>query len=107
MVSGLAKHMPLEALQGARVVLVANLKPANMRGVKSQAMVLAATSPDGSKAGALLRAGTSLHSKMLCSPVWYAGRKTYMVFHMQLACGLSPRADSVFNTALEQPGQRQ
>lgn len=57
-VSGLAKHMPLEALQGARVVLVANLKPANMRGVKSQAMVLAATSPDGAKAGALLRPGT-------------------------------------------------
>ena len=53
-VSGLAKHMPLEALAGARVVLVANLKLANMRGVKSQAMVLAATSPDGSKAGALV-----------------------------------------------------
>lgn len=49
-VSGLAKYMPLEALAGARVVLVANLKPANMRGVKSHAMVLAATSPDGSKA---------------------------------------------------------
>jgi tRNA-binding EMAP/Myf-like protein len=46
-VSGLAKYIPLEAMQGRRVVLVANLKPANMRGVKSQAMVLAATSPDG------------------------------------------------------------
>jgi len=49
-VSGLAKFMPLEALQGRRVVIVANLKPANMRGVKSQAMVLAASSSsDGSK----------------------------------------------------------
>ncbi len=47
-VSGLAKYIPLEAMQGRRVVLVANLKPANMRGVKSQAMVLAATSTDGS-----------------------------------------------------------
>ncbi|KAK9918584.1 hypothetical protein WJX75_005162 [Coccomyxa subellipsoidea] len=46
-VSGLAKYIPLEVMQGRRVVLVANLKPANMRGVKSQAMVLAATSPDG------------------------------------------------------------
>ena len=51
MVSGLAKHMPLEELQGRRVVIVANLKPANMRKVLSQAMVLAATTPDGSKVG--------------------------------------------------------
>ena len=36
-------------MQGARVVIVANLKPANMRSVKSHAMVLAATSPDGDK----------------------------------------------------------
>ena len=48
-VSGLAKHMTLEELQGRRVVIVANLKPANMRKVLSQAMVLAATAPDGSK----------------------------------------------------------
>ena len=50
MVSGLAKYIPLEELAGRRVVIVANLKPANMRGVKSQAMVLAASSPDGAKA---------------------------------------------------------
>ena len=49
MVSGLAKHMTLGDLQGRRVVIVANLKPANMRKVLSQAMVLAATAPDGSK----------------------------------------------------------
>lgn len=48
-VSGLAKYMTLEELQGRRVVIVANLKPANMRKVLSQAMVLAATAPDGSK----------------------------------------------------------
>ena len=50
-VSGLAKHMTLEELQGKRVVIVANLKPVNMRKVLSQAMVLAATAPDGSKVG--------------------------------------------------------
>lgn len=47
--SGLRKYMPVEALSGRRVVLVANMKPAAMRGVKSQAMVLAATSPDGER----------------------------------------------------------
>jgi hypothetical protein len=46
-VSGLVKFIPEEAMQQRRVVLVCNLKPANMRGIKSQAMVLAATSPDG------------------------------------------------------------
>ena len=46
-VSGLVKHMSLEDLQGARVLCVANMKPSKMRGVQSQAMVLAATGPDG------------------------------------------------------------
>lgn len=45
--SGLVKYIPEEQMQMRRCVLVCNLKPANMRGVKSHAMVLAATSPDG------------------------------------------------------------
>ncbi|KAK9825825.1 hypothetical protein WJX81_000084 [Elliptochloris bilobata] len=48
-VSGLRKYMPLAALEGRRVVLVANMKPAAMRGVRSQAMVLCASSPDGAQ----------------------------------------------------------
>lgn len=48
-VSGLVKHMNEAEFQGRRVVAVCNLKPAAMRGVKSHAMVLAATAPDGSK----------------------------------------------------------
>ena len=40
-------YIPLEEMQGQRVVIVANLKAGNMRGVKSQAMVLAASSADG------------------------------------------------------------
>ena len=49
-VSGLVKFMPrVEDLQGRRVVVVANMKPANMRGVKSHAMVLCASSADGSQ----------------------------------------------------------
>ena len=46
-VSGLVKFIPEDALQDRHVVLVCNLKPANMRGVRSEAMVLAATSKDG------------------------------------------------------------
>lgn len=41
--SGLNGLVPLEALQGRKVVVVANLKPVKMRGVKSCAMVLAAS----------------------------------------------------------------
>lgn len=36
-------------MQNRKVVLVANLKPANLRGIKSQAMVLAASPKEGEK----------------------------------------------------------
>lgn len=58
--SGLVKHFPLEAMQERYVVVVANLKPVTMRGIKSCAMVLCASNentvefvnpPEGSKAG--------------------------------------------------------
>ena len=42
-VSGLVKFVAAEALLGARVVCLCNLKPAAMRGVVSQAMVLCAS----------------------------------------------------------------
>jgi len=45
--SGLVGKVPLSSLSGALVVCVCNLKPVAMRGVPSQAMVLAATSEDG------------------------------------------------------------
>ncbi|KAL3136535.1 hypothetical protein ABBQ38_005784 [Trebouxia sp. C0009 RCD-2024] len=46
-VSGLVKFIPEAQMQMRRCVLVCNLKPANMRGVKSHVMVLCATSLDG------------------------------------------------------------
>ncbi|CDO95798.1 unnamed protein product [Kluyveromyces dobzhanskii CBS 2104] len=58
--SGLVKYFPLEALQERYVVVVCNLKPVNMRGIKSTAMVLCGSDennvefvepPAGSKAG--------------------------------------------------------
>ncbi|KAI9152136.1 tRNA-aminoacylation cofactor ARC1 [Paramyrothecium foliicola] len=41
--SGLNGLIPLEEMQGRKVVVVANLKPVKMRGIKSCAMVLAAS----------------------------------------------------------------
>ncbi|KNZ48607.1 uncharacterized protein VP01_553g5 [Puccinia sorghi] len=50
-VSGLVNYIPIEEMRDRLLVGICNLKPANMRGVKSFAMVLAATSKDG-KGGA-------------------------------------------------------
>ncbi|KAF6808740.1 multisynthetase complex auxiliary component p43 [Colletotrichum musicola] len=41
--SGLNGLVPLESMQGRKVVVVCNLKPVKMRGIKSSAMVLAAS----------------------------------------------------------------
>lgn len=60
--SGLVSYIPLEELQDKKVVVLANLKPRNMRGVKSNGMLMAASDaahenvelllpPDGSIAG--------------------------------------------------------
>ncbi|KAG7843858.1 hypothetical protein KL941_004340 [Ogataea angusta] len=58
--SGLVKYYPLEAMQQRYVVVIANLKPVTMRGIKSSAMVLCASEgetvefinpPEGAKAG--------------------------------------------------------
>lgn len=39
-VSGLAKFVPIEEMQGRLVTVLCNLKPAKMRGVESKGMVL-------------------------------------------------------------------
>ncbi|KAK1307561.1 putative methionine--tRNA ligase [Acorus calamus] len=48
-VSGLVKYIPLEDMQNRKVCVLCNLKPASMRGIKSQAMVLAASNNDHTK----------------------------------------------------------
>ncbi|ONI22458.1 hypothetical protein PRUPE_2G130800 [Prunus persica] len=45
-VSGLVKYIPIEEMQNRKVCVLCNLKPATMRGIKSQAMVLAASTSD-------------------------------------------------------------
>lgn len=47
-VSGIAQWYKPEELIGKKIILVANLKPAKLRGVESQGMLLAADAPDGS-----------------------------------------------------------
>ena len=46
-VAGLAEHYQPEELLGKQVIIVANLKPAKLMGVKSQGMILAAKDKDG------------------------------------------------------------
>ncbi|XP_077503896.1 aaRS-interacting multifunctional protein 1 [Amblyomma americanum] len=45
-VSGLVKFVPLEKMQNRMAVFMCNLKPAKMRGVTSEAMVMCASTPE-------------------------------------------------------------
>ncbi|WWC72900.1 methionine-tRNA ligase, beta subunit [Kwoniella pini CBS 10737] len=45
--SGLVKYMSEDQIRGATIVVICNLKPVTMRGVKSFAMLLCASSKDG------------------------------------------------------------
>lgn len=46
-VSGIAKHYTPEEMVGKTLILVANLKPAKLRGIESQGMILAASDENG------------------------------------------------------------
>jgi methionyl-tRNA synthetase len=46
-VAGIAESYAPADLVGQQIVIVANLKPAKLRGETSEGMLLAATSPDG------------------------------------------------------------
>lgn len=50
-VSGLVNYIPIEEMQDKWLIVVANLKPASMRGVKSYGMVLCASHKDGKDKG--------------------------------------------------------
>ncbi|KAK4310629.1 hypothetical protein Pmani_017817 [Petrolisthes manimaculis] len=45
-VSGLVRFVPLEEMQNRMAVLLCNLKPAKMRGITSEAMVMCASTPE-------------------------------------------------------------
>lgn len=46
-VAGIAKHYTCEELIGKKILIVANLKPAKLRGILSQGMILAASDGEG------------------------------------------------------------
>jgi len=45
-VSGLVKHIPLEQMQKRYAIFLLNLKPARMRGITSEGMIMCASTPD-------------------------------------------------------------
>lgn len=45
-VSGLVRFVPIEEMQNRMVIVMCNLKPAKMRGVTSEAMVMCASTPE-------------------------------------------------------------
>lgn len=45
-ISGLVKHVPIEDMKDKNVVVLCNLKPAKMRGILSEAMVMCASTPE-------------------------------------------------------------
>jgi len=45
-VSGLVRHVTLQEMDGRLAVFLCNMKPAKMRGVASQAMIMCASTPD-------------------------------------------------------------
>jgi methionyl-tRNA synthetase len=47
LVAGIKKTYAPEALVGKHIIVVANLKPAQLRGVESRGMLLAATTDEG------------------------------------------------------------
>ncbi|CAL5353964.1 unnamed protein product [Camellia sinensis] len=55
-VSGLVNYIPLEDMQNRKVCVLCNIKPTTMRGIKSQAMVLAASDSD--------------HTQVRCCRIW-------------------------------------
>ena len=47
LVAGIAKHFSAEDVIGRKILIVANLEPATIFGVKSEGMILAASDPEG------------------------------------------------------------
>jgi methionyl-tRNA synthetase len=75
LVAGLRGHYGAEELTGAIIVVVANLAPAKLRGIKSEAMVMAAEDKDGTLA-LLKPAGEAAPGDHLWSPVDPADKRT-------------------------------
>ncbi len=49
LVAGIAQHYSVDEVVGKKIVVVANLKPAKLRGIESQGMLLAAVDKEENK----------------------------------------------------------
>lgn len=47
LVAGISQHFAAEDIIGSKILVVANLEPATIFGVKSEGMILAASDPEG------------------------------------------------------------
>jgi methionyl-tRNA synthetase len=63
-IAGIAAHYTPEQMVGKSIIVVANLKPAKIRGVESRGMLLAAKSPDGALALIVPEKGIASNSKV-------------------------------------------
>jgi aminoacyl tRNA synthase complex-interacting multifunctional protein 1 len=68
-ISGLVKYIPREQLQDRMVLVLANLKPRNMRGIKSNGMLLCASNADHTVVEPLApAAGTAVGERAFFGP---------------------------------------
>jgi len=56
-VAGLRNHYSADELEGKKAVFIVNLEPANLRGVESNGMILAASNSDKSEVKILITDG--------------------------------------------------
>ncbi|CAL5425408.1 unnamed protein product [Camellia sinensis] len=68
-VSGLVNYIPLEDMQNRKVCVLCNIKPTTMRGIKSQAMVLAASDSDHTQDAVGFGTGVELVEPPQSAPV--------------------------------------
>lgn len=68
-VSGLAKHVPIEQMKDALVLVICNLSPANLKGVASDGMVLCAGNTEGTLEILAPPAGSEVGQKVTFPPL--------------------------------------
>jgi len=106
-VSGLAKFVPLEEMKNRMVVVLCNIKPANFRKIRSEAMVICAsndehtevetlTPPPGCVPGDRLYVEDETSSKVPCDPVINLSSKINTFQSLQQFLGTNDECIAVF-----------
>lgn len=74
-VSGLKKYISVEELTGKKVLVLANLKARNMRGIKSHGMVLCASNEDHTQVEPLVAPDATPNGERICFPTGEEGEE--------------------------------